>query len=91
MIDQLRKLSGLLNRDVSTLEDYRVGSPLLTIVSALQFAPFEDKEDHWVRLHEAWCDRYGSEAVDAGLEALHTGTLVFDPHHPIDWSSTRWR
>lgn len=84
-LDRLRHLSGLLARDVTHHEDYRVGSPLVTISTALDVGTaYEPIEDWLPKVYAGWVQRFGKETTDAVIDGLHRGTLTFDP------SRVRW-
>jgi hypothetical protein len=80
------------------LEDYRVGSPMLTITTTLppdypapaghywtRLGPVPEDE-WWQRTYEGWCERYGARIVDDVIAGLLDGTLKRDPSRPVNYA-----
>jgi hypothetical protein len=89
-LDRLRRLRDLLPRDVSDLEDYRVASPLNTIVPALMNGPTYEPIETWLpKVYAGWVERFGEETTDAVIDAYCAGTLTWDPSR-VQWGKY-WR
>jgi hypothetical protein len=69
---------------VDLLEDYRVGSPFLCINAAMgSLFPYptsaEQREAQYRALYADWVERFGAEIVDAVIDAMLDGSLVYQP------------